>query len=176
MSDVSSAKKGKKDNFANVAFGSVTMSAANTLTFSQIQLAVGLFQGIALLLHRIWWYPTDTACREIVAATDELIMALTSSNRLVEILNSADPAILSNKAIVGIAAGTERQEIPIISDFTMLPGGGKLISANPIYLGAVTGGFGAAATVRARLEFTFVELADRDYLELIQSQFPTNIS
>lgn len=170
------AKKGKRDQYANIGYGVVTMSAANALTFSQIQFAVGLFQGIAILLHRVLWRPTSTSIRELVAASDALYLALTTSNRLANIVDLSEPAIVAALSLIGKGVATENQELPLISDFTMLPGGGKLIPANPIYVAAFTEGAAAASSIRCQMEFTFVELSAADYLELIQSQYPANIS
>lgn len=164
------------DKYANKAYGIVTMSAANTMTFAQIQFGVGLFEGKALVLHRILYYPTNTAIRELVAATDSLHMAITTTNRLTDIVDVSDPAIIDRTSLVCLAANTEPVRVPIVADFTSLPGGGKLCPANPIWIGANTGGAAAASVVRCTLEFTFVELSPADYLEVIQSMFPANIA
>lgn len=179
MSDISAgsrARKGKTDQFANVAFGDVLMSAANTLTFEQIQMAVGLFQGIAMVIHRVLWLPTATSVRELVAATDTLTLAITTTNRLSSISDITDPAIIAYLSLVGIGANTEPIKLPLESDFTSLPGGGKIVAANPLYIGMNTAGAAAASRTRCQLDFTFLTLADRDYLELLQAQFPANIS
>lgn len=170
------APKVKKDMFANIAMANVTMSAANTLTFSQMQMGVGLFQGVAMVIHRILWYPFAAALREIVAATDSLTMAVTTTNRLTAIDDALDPAIVQMRRIIGIAAGIERFDIPFITDLTSLPGGGKLVAANPLWIGATSGGFASAAQIRVQLDFTFIELTDAEYLELIQATYPANIS
>lgn len=170
------AKKGKRDTYANVGFGYVLMSAANTLTFAQIQFAVGIFQGVALLLHRILWYPSNTLCRELVAATDQCEFAITTSNRLSAIVDTSEPAVVALHRFIGIGAGVERFSLPIITDFTQLPGGGKLMPANPVYVGLGSTGFAAAVFLRCVLEFTFLELTSQDYLELIQAQYPANIA
>ena len=175
MANDISAKKGKKDQYANVAYTIVNQTAANTLTFQSIQLAVGLFQGIAMVLHRILYTPYVAAMRELVAATDCLSMAITSSNRLAAVMDTNDPAIIDCWRISGIGVPVANAVTPIISDFTALPGGGKLIAANPIYAAMSSGGFAALQGGLVKLEFTFVELADRDYMELIQSQFPANV-
>jgi hypothetical protein len=176
MANGISAKKTKSDMYANVAFGNVTLSGVDTLTFSQIQMAVGLFQGVAMLLSRVLWYPSMGTIRQVVAATDSLTMALTSSSRLTDIDDTSDPAILTMRKVVGVGVNTEPFVFPLISDFSTLPGGGKLMSCNPIYLACDTGGFASAAVLRAQLDFTFVELSATDYLELIQSQYPASIS
>jgi len=168
--------KGSLDRYANVAFGSVTESATNTLTFAQILMGVGLFQGVALLLHRVAWHPSAAALRELVAASDSMDVALTTSNRLAAIYDVNDPAIIAQCRLICIAAAVGSYEVPFYSDFTGLPGGGKLIPANPLWIGAKMSGAAAAATIRCQLEFTFVQLDDKDYLELLQAMYPANIA
>lgn len=163
------------EKFSNIAFGSVTMSAANTLTFSQIQFGVGLFEGKALVLHRADFYPSLATDREVVAAADSYIMALTTSNRLAA-LDVNDPAIIVWRRKVGIAANVEQVLQPVTVDFTSLPGGGVLLPANPIFGAMFSAGFAAAGSMTVRLSFTFVELSPQDYLEVIQSMFPANIA
>ena len=169
------AAKGSKDQYANIAYTLVNQTAANTLFFQSIQLAVGLFQGIAMVLHRIYYMPFVAALRELVAATDSMTLAVTSSNRLAVIQDTNDPAIIDSWrwSCIGVPVGT--METPYIRDFTNLPGGGKLIAANPIYGAMMSSGFGAVQGAAIKLEFTFIELADRDYMELIQAQFPANV-
>jgi len=105
-----------------------------------------------------------------------LSLALTTSNRLTSIgENVNDPAMIQSIHMIGIGAAIASILLPIISDFTMLPGGGKLISPNPLYLGITSAGAAGAVSSACKLEFTFVELSDRDYLELIQTTFPANI-
>lgn len=169
-------KKAKRDQFSNVAYGLVTMSAANTLTFAQIQMGIGLFQGVGLLIHRVNWWPTRTSLRELVANNDSLQMALTTSNRLTGLVDVTDPAIICCKYLVSIGVAVERYEVPLVTDFTSLPGGGKLVPANPLWIGAFTEGAAAASVVRAQIDFSFVQLNDQEYLELIQSLFPANIA
>lgn len=175
MSDVAGAKRGRKDAYSNIAFGSVTMSAANTQTFSQINVAVGMFQGVALLIHRVLWYPLTATIRELVAATDSLYMALTCTNRVTAINDATDPSIICMQWIVGVGANVANEKMPLISDFSSLPSGGKLVPANPLWIAAHSGGFAAAGTVKAQLDFSFVQLTDADYLELLQSMYPITI-
>jgi hypothetical protein len=175
MSDVSASKKGKKDTYSNRAYGTVTASAANTLTFAQIQMAVGLFQGIGMLIHRVLFYPSTNSSREMVAATDLLIMAVTTSSRITSLATVAEPALITSKRLVGIGVAVAVEEVPYINDFTGLPGGGKLVAANPLFVAVETAGAVAASVVSVEIDFTFLQLNDRDYLELIQGMFPSNI-
>lgn len=173
---LASVKKAKSDAYANVAFALCTMTAADTLTFKQIQMAVGLFQGVAMVIHRIKYYPTVASLRQLVANTDQLYLAITSSNRLASISAMNDPAIIDLTQLVSIGVAVERYVLPITSDFTNMPGGGKIVAANPLWVGMMSGGFAVAAECNVQIEFTFASLSDSDYLEIIQSQFPANIS
>lgn len=179
MSDAVAArsKKTRKDLYTNVAFQRLTMSAANTITFQQIQFGVGLFQGVALILNRILYVLGANTLREIAAVTDYIAFGLTTSNRLTALNLATDPAIIDAKALVGVsaAAPTSLVESPIISDFTALPGGGRLCPANPLYLVMFGTGMAAAGIMDVEIDFQFVQLTDAEYLELIQSQFPANI-
>lgn len=165
-----------KDQYANIGLVTTTMSAANTLTFGTIQMAAGMFQGIAMVIHRVLWWPYTATLRELVAATDSLQMAITNTNRITTIADATDPAIVAMKRLVAIAVPVATYELPLVSDFTALPGGGKITAANPLYLGVASGGFAVAGIVAAQLEFSFVELSDADYLEVLQAQFPANVA
>lgn len=173
---MSAGGAGKKDAYANSAYGYVLQTAINTLTFAQIMMGTGLFEGRALCLHRIKYFPLESGLRELVAATDALTLAITTTNRLTALSNISDPSIIDRVSRTCIAANIEPMDTPIISDFTMLPMGGRLIPANPLYLAINCGGFAAVCSCRAELEFTFVDMTSSDYLELLQSMYPANIS
>ncbi|GAH35671.1 unnamed protein product [marine sediment metagenome] len=163
------------DKYANVAFATVGCTAIDTLSFAQIRFGVGIFQGIALILHRVLYYPTEVATRELVAATDSLRMAITTSNRLTQIYEVSEPALIDAVHLIGVGVNVEPLRVPIVSDFTSLPGGGRILPANPLFGAINTAGAVAASSMRIQLDFTFVELADKDYIELIQSQLPANV-
>jgi hypothetical protein len=78
-------------------------------------------------------------------------------------------------AKVGGAAFNELQ-LPLVTDFSTLPGGGKLLPVNPLYLGMMTADAAAASQCTARMDMTFKELTDAEYLELIQSTYPANVT
>jgi len=167
--------RAKRDEYSNVAYASITMSAANALTFAPIRMAVGIFQGVGIVVHKILYIPTVPTIREIVAATDSLVMAFCTSDSLTAIDDVIQPAIIDVITLAGIGTNVEIMKTPIVSDFTTLPGGGKIIPANPLFLALFSAGFTAAGVIRAQIDFTYIELADKDYIELIQSQLPANI-
>lgn len=170
------ATKASSDRYSNAAFASVTLSAANTLTFSLISMGVGIFQRAGMILHRISWMPSVATIQEMAAANDALTFALTSTNRITTIGDPTDPAQISVMRLVGHGVNVEPTLQPFVQDFTMLPGGGRLLVPNPLYIAGYSVNFANPAVIRAQLDFTFVELTDADYLELVQSQYPANVS
>lgn len=163
-----------KDFYVNRALVLLTMSAANTLTFQEIRFGVGLFQGIALILHRLDLYPNTATAREVVTAADHLVVGLTTSDEITT-LNMDQQSVMFSKSLIAVAATTVPVEAPMSVDLSGLPGGGLIMPANPLYLAMNTSGFAAAGEVRAVLYHTFKELRDSEYLELIQGTLRSNI-
>ena len=168
----------KKDEFPNRALEVVTLSAANTITFSQIRFGVGVFQGVALVVHRLEFHPTAATWQEIVANTDVLQFGITNRDDLTTLDPSSQNAIYVERHIAHVSGTPATGWIdrnPVVADFSTLPGQGLIIPANPLYLGGLTAGFTAAATIRLVMYYTFKTLADSDYIELIQGMLPANI-
>jgi len=164
-----------KDQFSNRSFVDLTQSAANVLTFQQIRFAVGVFQGIGLLLHRIEWFPIGTSIQEIAATSDNFQLALTLRDDLAN-LDPSNQSILATVVLQPIGALPLGPVItPIISDFSSLPGGGLLIPANPLFLAMDSAGFAAVGRVRIAVYYTFMQLSDREAMELLQTIIPGNV-
>ncbi len=168
------ARKTAVDVFVNRAMATITMSAADTLTFEQLRFAVGTFQGVALVIHRIEWTMLVATCRSLVAATDNLDMALVTNDNLTAI-DPTDQDVLATMSVVPVATTVAPHYRPLVSEFSDLPGGGLIVPANPIFLAMDTGGFAAAGAARVVIYYTFKQLADKDYIELVQMMIPGNI-
>lgn len=166
------------DLFPNRALQGMTMSGADTLSFEQIRFSVGLFEGIAIVVHKIAYYPQLATLILMVANTDYIIMGLTTRDDLSSILATNQNVIdtrMINPVIVGSVVGINHIETPFVSDFSTMPGGGMIIPANPLYLAMDSGGLGSAGVMRAIIYYTFKKLTDKDYLELLQTMVPANV-
>lgn len=160
-----------KDTYANKFFGTVTESAANTLTFSEIQTNVNIFDKVAWILHRMEWFLGEaTGIGLLVANGDRIACALTSSDKITD-LDLDNPSVVDlykvERVDYGAAANMHRWEMPIIRDFTNLPGGGIIIAPRPLYVAAEGASLAAASTVSVRGYFTQKQLTPDEYLELI---------
>lgn len=159
----------KTDAYANKFYGTVAESAANTLTFAEIPTNVDVFSKKAWVLHKLEWYPNASAFNALDAGDDVLSAALCSSNALTG-LSLADPGVidlLEMVANVVTGAGFEMGILPIIRDFSSLPGGGLIISPRPLYLAVKGTSLGGAMTVACRGYFTAIDLNADEYLELV---------
>jgi len=163
-----------QDKFVNRALASVSITAANSEKFEQIRFGVGTFQGIALLLHRVNWFISSGTFPDLQADTDELFMAITTRDDLTSAIPSQQSVICA-KHIVAQGATIENVVMPLVSDFTAFPGGGKLVPANPLFLMVDSVGFVNLPTVYVEMYFTFIQLSDKESIELLQSMVNPNI-
>ena len=162
-----------KDLFVNTAYGSVTQAVTNTLTFSEIQSGISLFDKVAWVIHRVEWTMAETCLHQLSAETDVLQMGVTVSNK-VAALELSDPALVTMLELsmqeYGTPANAELVQKPVVQDFTNLPGGGLIIPPKPIYIAISCAGFASVATVHARLYFTHKDLSPADYWELVEAR------
>lgn len=161
--------KASTDKFANKFYGAVTESAANTLTFTEIQTNVDIFAKRAWILHRLEWYAPPATLDMLLAAADALTFALTSSNKLTTLgLDAAgviDYGEISPFVATYVAASLQYK--PFIRDFGNLPGGGLIIAPRPLYVAAKGVSVAAASTWQCRGYFTQLEMSADEYLELV---------
>lgn len=157
------------DRYANKLYGTVTETAANTISFGEIQTNVSIFDKVAWVLHRIEWYVY--AEKTVLASADDVInMALVASNSLANLLLSS-PAVIDLLRIERLQFGTpanatlERQ--PYIRDFSGMPGGGIIVAPRPLYAAVLGESLPNPAQVALRGYFTVLQLKADEYLELV---------
>lgn len=156
--------------FCNKAYGSVTQSAANTLTFSEIETNVDVFSKVAWVLQRIEYYFAWASLVLLVTSADLFELALTSSNNITD-LGLANASVVDKYCIMrndcGTAGNAVFHEFPLIRDFSNLMGGGLIIAPRPLYIALDSDSIAAAGTAQMRFYFERVELNADEYLELI---------
>lgn len=160
---------GKKDAYANKFYGAVTESAANTLTFGEIQTNVSIMEKIAWVLHRLEWYIPKASFDLIVNTADMLDLALAGSSGITDL--GLDEAAVIDRLSIGVreatAVGFQNWSQPLIRDFSMLPGGGLIVAPRPLYVAAVGTSLAGPATVQCRGYYSVVSLSADEYIELV---------
>lgn len=165
------AKNGNRevDKFANKGFGTVTESAANTLTFAEIQTQVDIFAKRAWVISRLEWHVNSATYLLLAASDDRLSLALTSSNTITT-LTQSDPAVIDLfeiGATVATGVGFAYLQSPVIRDFTNMPGGGIIIAPRPLYVAAKGTSLASATTSTVRFYWQSIDLTPDEYLELV---------
>lgn len=158
-----------KLEFANKFYGTVTESAANTLTFSEIQTAVDIFSKAAWVLVRLEWYLTVAQFGLLVDDGDALQMSLTASDKMSDI-SLSDPGVIDSLTLhkrVATVVGINYHAQPITRDFSNLPSGGIIIVPRPLFVAVKGTGLASAGGASCRGYFSRVELKADEYIELV---------
>ena len=164
---------GVTDKYANILHDTVTMSAPNVLTFREIDIGLNLFDKAGILIHRIQADPNAIYQADMLTSADWAKFALVQSNSITTLDITERSVIDLVEQIVtthGAPASSQVVDIPLVRDYTSLPGGGILIAPKPLYWAVQTAGFASALVAAFRLYFTIVKLKDSDYLELLESR------
>lgn len=157
------------DKFANKFYGYSTLSAANTLTYHEIQTNVDVFAKKAWILQRLEWYLDPGDIDKIIASGDSITMALTSSN-VMTTLGLDAPAVIDICLLTvnfATAVAYNLLSMPIVRDFSNLEGGGIIIAPRPLYIGATSASIATAITAKCRGYFLSADLNADEYLELV---------
>ncbi len=161
-----------QDKFVNKAFAQLYTTAANTLSFQEIQTGMAMFEKVAWIIHRVLWFLGSSHNTELAGAGDSCTMAVVGNNQMAG-LTLRDQAVYDLLELqpvnMGVPATGELLKSPYVSDLTNLPSGGIIIPPRPLYIALTTLGYAAVANVSCRIEFTYKELKGDEYWELVEA-------
>ena len=159
----------REDRFANVAATTLTLSAANTLTFQEMLTGISLGQGVGMLIDEIDYSMSRTSLLELVADSDNVDIALTASDDIPSISDMGDRRIIHNFSLhsimVGAVVGLNHVKMPFVHQF--FPP--LIIAAPRVFLAGVTAGAAAASVFQIRFYFRYISLTPQQYLELAEA-------
>lgn len=170
----------KRDEFANIAYLSVAEINPGTLTFARLELATALMtEKQALIIHRAEFILAQGS--GLLDADGQFVSAaLTLTDRITDIADLSQPEILfyveKSRRDLSTALGAAitypdtTVEVPILRDFSSLPGGGLLVPADRLYIGVNSNHGANAGSVSCRLYYTVMSLAVDQYWELIEAR------
>lgn len=168
------AVKGNQDQFAQLAYLTVTESAANTLTFAKLEVATGALLGkqkYGMVIHQIQYMIPPTSRKLLLDEDDVLSLAITVGENLTTI-DLESPDVVDNFTLglnkYGVAASGWGVELPITHNFT--PFGSLLVAADRLYLAIKGLSLASAAAAKARIWYTIKELSVEDYWDLVESR------
>jgi len=136
-----------------------------------LETGISLFEKMAWLISRVEYFISGYSSFNSTA--DMVTWGLSTTDQLTSIS-------LSNGAVfdyanlqrldLGVSATGMMINLPLVKDFSQLPGGGILVPPNPLYLGVVGNGMAAAMQVTAKLYYLNYQLATDEYWELVESR------
>ena len=160
------------DKFANIANLEITESGANTLTFQELKTGAGIFEKMAMVIHRIEYMTTGVVWNLPTDGADALNCALVTSNQITTLAKDKAQVIDLLK-VVAMTAGTPANKIilalPIVPDLASLPGGGLIVPATNLYGAALGVSVASASYWRMTLYFTYKELKGEEFWELVEA-------
>lgn len=152
------------DKFSNKLYASVTMSAANTLTFAEIETGIEAFSKQAWIIHKLDYFFSNAIGNLLLASDDYIEIALTSNNQMTA-LNLNNAGVVDKFQVNGTHT---TYESPFTRDFTTLPGGGLIIAPRPLYLAMNSASIASAGSAQVRGYFTVIpEMSPDEYLDLV---------
>lgn len=157
------------DRFRNVLSAEVISSAANTLTFAEVQTGASLGTRLGLIIDAIDFYPTKAAMLEMTTDGDAIKMAWTTSDQVTDLDDEADSRIIDLARIqrhdFGTAASAAHVVLPVHREFTPP----LIVAAPKMFVAVHTAGLASAATLRSRMAFRFINLSPQEYLEIAET-------
>jgi len=159
------------DDFANIFAGSLTESAAGTLTFSnKLEMGYSLGDNVGLILHRIDYHIPHANMEYLLDNGDYVQWGLATSNQISSPgfsgSNQIDYRELQRHKYGTAASGWDMTQPIASSDFTNLPAGGVLIAPNPLYFHLKGVSLASPMTIYWRMYFTAVTLNDKGFREM----------
>lgn len=161
------------DQFANQAIISMVESAANTLTFKKLESGISISDKVAWVINRVEYFSSDFQDTNFNGKDDLALFGLSVSNSW-SAATLTETTIIDFNAVYrrdfGTAATGLFQTMPIVKDFSQLPGGGILVPPVPLYGWVSSSGVVNAITVVARLWYTLLTLTVDQYWELVEAR------
>ena len=159
-----------QDKYSNLASATVTQTAADTETFAEMLTGISLGQGRGMLIDQVDYFFPQAVVELLSATGDNLRFGWTTSNATAALGALARTTIhmmqLMKGPIIGTpASGSELLVLPLSDKFDP-----PLIVAAPrLFVAVASTSLGAVASITSRIYFRYVELTDREYLELAES-------
>lgn len=164
-----------RDMFSNKAALELTMSAANVLSFLQFRFATAMSADVAMLAHKISYWPAELTYNELADSTDHFIVGLVMTDKVDDLEEIHSPGVIDYHGVAPVGTCAEVQYSPLITDWSTLPGGGKLLPFEALHLSMDSSGFVNPGIVRCLVDYTLFNLSEAQSNELFKSLFPVNI-
>ena len=157
-----------QDKYANILTVGLATSAANTITFKEINLGISLAQRMGIVIDQVDYYLATSDLATLSAAGDCIAAGLTSNQNPTDLFDLTDRRILHAASFHGqeSTSGYRYTQLPFTKQF--FP---PIIYAGPSLYFAVDSDSLASVTgeVQARVYYRFIDITAQEYLELAET-------
>jgi len=166
-----------EDRFANVFTAAVTMSAADALTWVELNFALNLRDRLAIVIDELYFYLPGATVALMTTATDTVALAITVSDQVTDVFSTGldDRRILTTmelqRADFGTAAAGQLHVMPLKQSFAPP----LLALPNRMYFGMDTSGLASAGTCILRMHYRTVSISSQDQLIEVLETFQLSI-
>lgn len=159
-----------EDRFANIFTAEVVQTAANTLTFAELQFGITLRDRIAIAIDEVYFYVNTAALALMTTANDRMEFALSVSDQPTSLSDLSDRRILHatniNRIDMGTAASGMLIKMPLKESFAPP----MIVLPNRIYVGIQSAGLASVVTLQMRMHYRTVPISRDDQLiEVLES-------
>jgi hypothetical protein len=160
-----------RDTYANIFTFAVTQSAANTLTFAELQTNLGIqpVRGsiVAMIVDSIE-YDLTNGFAELAGDTDVVQAALTISNQVTDLTDMTDRRILHLSSIKRVDAGTAASSTHYVGPTRFDFNPPMIHAEKSMYLAVDSTSLANPCTIRCRGYYRLVTLTDAELIELTE--------
>lgn len=158
-----------EDRYANWGSVSVTEEAAGTLTFQEKLTGVGFGTGKGMLIDQIDYFMPAATLALYLGTPDRVDFGLTSSVGVTNLEDIADSRMIHSAQLIMrlISGGDSHTLFQNPMTYQFFPS--IILAHQRIFLAIKSDSLAAAATIRCRFYWRFVDLTDRNIAELVQS-------
>jgi len=159
-----------EDRFANIFTSNVVLSAANTITFTELTFGITLRDRIAIVIDELYFRMSSGVWALMTTAADFISFGITISDSVTNLLDWQDRRNVYSASILradfGTAAAAELIYEPIKASFSPP----IIVLPNRLFLGANSTGLGSAFTVNLRMHYRTVSITqDQQLIEVLET-------
>lgn len=159
------------DSRPNLAAIQATESAANTLTYAQFAFPFSIMDKVALVIHRVEYFPNLAL---LVGQADSTLVGVIAAKAIDDPTDQSDPVLLDSVQFARYDGGTAATFVldrkPFVKDFSSLPGGGILVAPNPLTVFIKSLSLASANSAWVRMYYTYMKLTTEEYWQLVESR------
>ena len=164
--------KSRGKDFSQIGYLKVTESGANTLTYAGLSVFSNVLGQKGMIINRAEYRVDTVELQKLVGAGDLIQFGLAGDDSKTSI-SLKDPDVYDMNEVGYLAFGTPGAaalyEMPVVKDWTALPGGGLLVPADRLFAYVSGNSLATAVAFQVRFWFDIIDLNAQDYLELAQA-------